>query len=89
MGDVAQAPVVLDSDPFHTVPPATLQRISDAFTSLPPQKRGALLVMADLQGNATATVAAKLGKHWTVAAGAGVSLEQPRPAGYFGIEGSW
>ena len=27
MGDVAQAPVVLDSDPFHTVPPATLQRI--------------------------------------------------------------
>lgn len=63
--------------------------LRDAFASLPPEKRAAILVIADLKGNARATVAAKLGEHWKVAAGAGYALGDKRPAGYVGIEGSF
>lgn len=68
---------------------AKKQQIRTAFDSLPARKKAAILVLADLDGNATATVAAKLGKHWKVAAGAGWQLGDKRPSGYVGIEGSF
>ncbi len=57
------------------------------FADIPPKKRAALLVIADLDGHARAMVAAKLGSHWKVAAGAGYTLGEKRPAGYVGLEG--
>lgn len=64
-------------------------RISTLFSSLPENKRAAVLVIADLSGTARATVAARLGKHFQVAAGAGYTLGEKRPSGYIGIEGSF
>lgn len=68
---------------------AQRDQIRTLFTTLPPEKRAALLVIADLDGNARATVAAKLGSHWQVAAGAGFTLGEKRPHGYIGLEGSF
>lgn len=86
MGEITPA-----FDPFAVklVPPAAQTALHDIFTSIPDGKRGALLVIADLEGNARGTVVAKFGDHWKVAAGAGVSLGMTRPVGYVGIEGSW
>lgn len=65
----------------------TKHKISEAFTSLPTDKRGALLVLVDEQG-ARAHLAAKVGNHWKVAAGAGKPWDGPVTFGV-AIQGSW
>lgn len=64
-------------------------QLETAFSSLPANKRAAVLVLADLNGNARATLTAKLGDHWVMMANASYHLGDKRPAGYVGIEGSF
>ena len=80
-------PTVIDLRP--AIDDATKASIATLFTALPSDKRAAVLVIADLNGNARGMVAANLGKHWRVAAGAGFNIGEKRPAGYVAVEGSW
>jgi hypothetical protein len=68
---------------------AVKRQITEAFTIIPEHKRSALLVRADLDGNAVAQVAARFGDTWKVAAGAGVNLREKRPTGYVAVEAAW
>lgn len=61
--------------------------VKDAFKSIPEGKRGALLVIADESG-ARATVAARVGEHWKVAAGAAKPWDGP-VSGTVAVIGSW
>ena len=67
------------------ITPAVRTDLRDAFEGL--TGRGALIVIADEQG-ARATLAAKLGEHWQVAAGAGVAWGGPVTAQVM-IVGRW
>lgn len=63
-------------------------QVRASFATLPPGKRAAILVIADLNGTARGQLAARIGNHWQVAAGAGFAIGQ-RPSGFIGIEGSF
>lgn len=69
------------------VPSETKDRINVAFSALPADKRGALLILVDEKG-ARAHFAARLGDHWKVAAGAGKPWDGPVHA-EVAIEASW
>lgn len=62
------------------------QQIKSAFAIVPEHKRGAVLVMADGSGTATAHFAARIGGDFKVAAGAGWKLGEKRPAWYVGVD---
>jgi hypothetical protein len=67
------------------------QSISEAFSAVPENKRGAFLLIAD-QGDDTvrAHVAAKLGDNWKVAAGAGWEWGKKSPTTAFvAVVGTW
>ena len=67
----------------------SLSPIADALAAIPTDKRDALLVRADANGNATATLAARYGDHWKLAAGVDYHIGEKRPSGYVAVEGSW
>lgn len=62
--------------------------ISTAFAVVPEGKRGALLVIATEDG-ARAHLAAKIGNHWRVAAGAGWVWETRDVGAFVAISGVW
>lgn len=73
---------VLLTAPLRTpISDAVKQSITEAFRAVPAGKRGALLVIADVDDRgavtARAMVAAKLGEHWKVAAGTAVEWDGP------------
>lgn len=63
--------------------------LRDAFAVLPPDKRGALIVIADEQG-ARVTVAARIGsgQRWKLAASASQPWDGP-VSGVVSVQGSW
>lgn len=63
------------------------RQIAAHFAHLEPDKRGALLIIADTQG-ARAHLAAKLNDHWKVAAEAGVPWGGPVHAAVY-VQGAW
>jgi hypothetical protein len=67
---------------------ATKARIDTALSVIPEGKRGALLLVADEQGT-RAYLAARLGDHWQLAAGAGVAWEDRKPYGFVALQASW
>lgn len=70
--------------------PVSLTPIADALRAIPTDKRAALIVRADSNGEAYATLAARYGDHWKIAAGASYNyLNEKRPKGYVAIEASW
>lgn len=52
--------------------PAIQAQIDRAIASLPPDKKGAVIVHGDLNG-VNGTVVGKIGDHWTIDAGASYS----------------
>ena len=72
-----------------TISDAVKRQVADTFAAVPEGKRGALLVRADLDGNAVAQLAARFGDTWKVAAGGGVNLRERRPTGYVAVEAAW
>lgn len=62
--------------------------IAKQFDSLPSDKRGALLIVADLNGNLSAHLAAKIDDHWKVAFEAGKPW-QSDIYGWAAIEAAW
>lgn len=63
-------------------------RITEAFTVLTPDQRGAILIMADHE-RTQAYLAARYGSHWKVAGGAGWTWGETRPAGWIAVECAW
>jgi hypothetical protein len=63
-------------------------QVEAAFKAIPDGKRGALLIIADERG-ATAHVAARIGDHWKVAAGAGMPWQEKKASGWVSIGGAW
>lgn len=61
--------------------------LASAFQSIPDGKRGALLVVADQDG-ARALLAARIGHHWQLAAGADKPWTGP-VTGQVVIQGAW
>lgn len=72
---------------FSPISDAVKASINDAFKTVPEGKRGALLVVADEHG-ARAMLAARMGEHWKVAAGAGKQWNGP-VSGTVAVIGSW
>jgi hypothetical protein len=72
---------------------ATKQLVREAFSIVPPDKNGALLVIAehgaDGEVHARAHLAFKIDDHWKVAGGLGWRLGEKRPAGWVGVEATW
>lgn len=66
------------------------RQIEEAFRVVPEGKRGALLVIADMETQtARAHLAAKVNNHWKVAAGVGVPWDGRKPEAWVGVVGSW
>lgn len=66
------------------------RQIEQAFAVVPDGKRGALLVIADVETKtARAHLAAKIHDHWKVAAGVGVPWDGKKPEGWIGVMGAW
>lgn len=66
------------------------KQIADAFKEVPEGKRGAVLIVHDIDRNETrAHLAAKVGENWKVAAGAGFDWAGKKPTGWVGVGGSW
>lgn len=64
--------------------------IDDAFTVVPDGKRGAVLLIHDIDRNETrAHLAAKIGEKWRIAGGAGFDWTGKKPTGWVGVGGSW
>jgi hypothetical protein len=61
--------------------------IRNAFDSIPEGKKGALLLVADQDG-VRLHVAARIGDHWKVAAGAGVTVDKGYSYGV-SVEATW
>lgn len=66
---------------------ATKRMIAESLATIPPDKRGALIVIADQHGP-RAHVAAKIDDHWKVALAAGVSWKG-EVNGVVAIQGAW
>lgn len=64
-------------------------QIAQAFTVVPPNRRGALLFIADETGVVRMHVAARIGSSWKVAAGGGYEIGARRPSGFVGVEAAW
>lgn len=75
------------------ISPSLRAKIDEAFKAVPDHRRGALLVVAEADQSGgvevRAHLAARLGDHFKVAAGAGWQWDARRPAGYVGIEAAW
>lgn len=89
MGEVESLLPPLDDKGRPVISEADKARVSALWTTIPEGKKGALLVIADLDGSARMQVASRLGGSWKVGAGVGWKLDEKRPSGYIGIEGSW
>lgn len=63
------------------------QTLGEAFRAIPPDKRAALLVIADMEGT-RAVVAAKIGANWQIAGGADKPWKGP-VRGTVAVQGSW
>lgn len=63
--------------------------IVDALKTVPEGSKGALLLRADLDGNAFAHVAWKFDDHWKVAISGGINIKEKRPAGSIAVEAVW
>lgn len=74
----------LVSDPIR-------QSISEAFSAVPENKRGAVLLVADKESNTVrAHLAAKIDDHWKVAAGAGWEWGKKAPdTAFVAVVGVW
>ena len=66
---------------------ATHDSLDSAFKSIPDGRRGALIVLVDQDG-ARASVAAKIGDHWQLAAGTAKPWNGPI-VGSIAVAGSW
>ena len=64
------------------------QAIRDALSLVDPDAKAALLVFADMQ-EARANFAYKVGKGWTVAAGAGFAYKGMKPRYFVAIDKVW
>ncbi|HXG72284.1 MAG TPA: hypothetical protein VNJ04_16865 [Gemmatimonadaceae bacterium] len=64
------------------------ESIATAFAVVPDDKRGALLIIATEDG-ARAHLAAKIGEHWKVAAGAGWTWETHDVGAFVSVQGVW
>jgi hypothetical protein len=64
------------------------EKINEAFKTIPPDGKAALVVISDLSGT-RAQFAANTSKGWKVAAGAGFTYHEPKPYGYVAIEKVW
>jgi hypothetical protein len=83
------APVI---DQFGRTPIADgmKKQIADAFKAVPETKRGAVVVIHDIDTNTTrAHLAAKIGDSWKVAAGGGFAWTGQKPDGWFGVMKDW
>jgi hypothetical protein len=61
--------------------------INSAFKGV--RGRGALVMIAGVDGSVSGHLAAKLGENWKVAGGVGVEMGFKRPHGWVAIEGVW
>lgn len=66
------------------------RQIEEAFKVVPEGKRGAVLVIHDVDTKQTrAHLAAKIGDSWKVAGGAGWDWAGKKPTGWVGVAGAW
>jgi hypothetical protein len=69
---------------------ADRQRVREAFSAIPKNKRAALLLIADTDTKAVrAHLAANINGTWKVAAGGGWIVSEKRPSGWIAVEAAW
>ena len=89
---MAETPQERQVDPLGRTPLADgmKRKIEEAFSVVPEGKRGAVLVIHDIDTKQTrAHLAARIGDEWKVAGGPSFDWDGKKPSGWVGVMRTW